>query len=122
MYAELITCEEYTYQDYALDNRAPIALQTSAGINVLVKMTEAPKRTSTRKAFVEKSIPKALYKEKLINLSSQTFHHHQLERWQRETHWLMAKDLKFGMLMLQMDYAENVKLIVRQQRSVFSLL
>jgi len=45
-----------------------------------------------------------------------TFAHTQLERVQREVHNQMYDNLPYGSLLIQMDYAENIKLVVREQR------
>ena len=47
---------------------------------------------------------------------SSTFYHHQLDRCQRDSFTIMSSGLREKFLVIQMDYAENIKLILRQQR------
>jgi len=47
---------------------------------------------------------------------SSTFYHHQLDRCQRDSFTIMSSGLREKLLVIQMDYAENIKLILRQQR------
>ena len=82
----------------------------------MVKLFQAPERSITKKAFRSVTVTKSLFASKLKDLSKQTFVHHQLDHWQRDTHCTMMKSIPFGQLLIQMDFAENIKLIVRQQK------
>jgi len=110
---EVITCEEYITQDYVLSNRASVARSSPTA---LVKLWHAPTRNVVKKAFVERTIPRSQFLDKFTAMAPMVFNHHQLERNQREVHLMTLTHIFFGMLVIQMDFAENIKLIVRQQR------
>jgi len=81
-----------------------------------VRLLVAPKRTSQKKAFVSTTLSKIEFLQHLSTLAPKLFFHHQLERVQRQVFTLAKTDLQFGHLLLQMDFAENMKLILQQQR------
>ena len=111
MHSDMITFEEYRKTDYVLDNRATMASPTEP-----VRLLVAPKRSTKKKAFVSTTLSKNLFVNHLVSIAPKLFFHHQLERVQRQSFTLAKTDLKLGHLVLQMDFAENMKLILQQQR------
>jgi hypothetical protein len=109
---ELITFEEYGYRDYVLDNRAAMASNTTA----ILQLKVAPKRNRKKKAFADKTVPRNQFTKYLTELCPKLFFHHQLERVQRQVFTSTKTNLQLGHLLLQMDFAENVKMILLQQR------
>jgi len=115
--SDFITFEEYGYRDYVLDNRA-----TMASVTDLVRLKVAPKRNIKKKSFALKTLSNSAFISYLSSLCPKLFYHHQLERVQRQVFTSTKSNLQLGHLILQMDFAENLKLILLQQRSNESTL
>ena len=81
-----------------------------------IQLRVAPKRTTKTKVFYRQTISKPTFRNKLQTIAPKLFFHHQLERVQRQVHTLTKLLILLGHLALHMDWAENKKLIVRQQR------
>jgi hypothetical protein len=111
MFAELISWQKYTDVDHIISNRTAVA-----GSGALVQLFEAPIMSNKTKHFLPVNTSKMDFLQDFQRLGKSTFQHHQLERIQKENYNHMASSLPFGMLMLQMDYAENIKLVLLDQR------
>jgi hypothetical protein len=109
---ELITFEEYAFRDYILDNRTSLA----ATLTEPLRLKVAPKRNPKKKSFADKTLTKSAFSAYLSGLCPKLFFHHQLERVQRQVFTSSKLNLKLNHLLLQMDFAENLKLILLQQR------
>jgi hypothetical protein len=94
-----------------ISNRSAIA-----GSGALVQLFQAPTMSTKTKHFISVNTSKKEFVQDFKRLGTSTFTHHQLERVQRQNYNHMASELPFGMLMLQMDYAENIKLVLLDQR------
>ena len=112
-FSEQITWESYQHVDYTTITRTALA---SAQPNSPVQLLCAPKLVPPKKQFVQTTAPRAEFVRQFQTLAPKIFRHHQLERVQREAHSQMFDNLDFGHLLIQMDYAENIKLVVREQR------
>jgi hypothetical protein len=104
--------EKYTKVDYALDNRASLARSAQRRI----QLCNAPTVTVPKLQFKVVHTTKEDFLIQFEEMAPSTFQHHQLERNQREVYSHTHFALLFGMIQLHMDYAENIKLILLQQR------
>jgi hypothetical protein len=114
MYVANITWEKYTKVDYTLDNRASLA----RSVHARIQLANAPTITQSKLQFKVVTTSKEDFLVDFEELAPSTMYHHQLERNQREVYNQMHQALLFGMIMLHMDYAENIKLILLEQRFV----
>ena len=112
-YSDLITCEVFQEQDYTLSNRQAVA---SASPNVAINLQQPPKRTETRKSFKTENLAGPEFIRVVKEHCISTFHHHQLDRCQRDSFTIMCSGLREKHIVIQMDFAENIKLVLRQQR------
>ena len=104
--------EKYTKVEYALDNRASLAQSGQRRI----QLRNAPTVTQPRLQFKVFQTTKEDFLIEFEQLAPTTFQHHQLECNLREVYTRMHYALLFGMILLHMDYVENIKLILLQQR------
>jgi hypothetical protein len=99
--------------DYTTITRS--ALATSQP-HTVVQLFSAPKLVQPKKQFVATTTSRSEFVQQFNTTAPKIFKHHQLERVQREVHNQMYDNMDFGHLFIQMDYAENIKLVVREQR------
>jgi hypothetical protein len=110
---DMITWESYKHVDYTTTTRTAVA---SSQPHTRIQLFSAPKLLQTKKQFVETTSSRSEFNSQFHKLAPKAFKHHQLERVQREVHNAMYDSLSYGSLLIQMDYAENIKLVVREQR------
>ena len=99
--------------DYTTLTRSAIA---STQPQALVQLFAAPKMLQRKKQFVSTTSSRSEFLNQFQQLAPKAFRHHQLERVQREVHNQFYDNLTSDSLLIQMDYAENIKLVVREQR------
>ena len=107
-----MTWEAYKNVDYSTITRSGVA--AAAPPNTRVQLFSAPKLVQLKKQFIETTASRANFVEQFQTLAPKVFRHHQLERVQRDVHNHQIENLGYGQLLIQMDYAENIKLVVRQ--------
>ena len=100
----MITCEVFEVQDYTLANRSAVA---GADPNVAVHLQQPPRRTEVRKSFKKQTLTGPEFITVVTDHCKSTFHHHQLDRCQRDSFTVMCSGLQKKYIVIQMDFADS---------------